>query len=61
MKKYRIVECINIVWECEASTEKEARELYWQTASNPETYSAMLDEGSSDIECMEIDDEGNCV
>lgn len=61
MKKYRIVECINIVWECEASTEKEAREKYFSVATNPEAFSEMLNEGSSDVECYEINDQGDCV
>lgn len=59
--KWRVVECINVVWECEAPTMKEAREMYYTLVADAVEFQRMVDEGSSDIEVFKIDDEGNCV
>ena len=60
-KYYRIVECINIVWECEAKSETEAVEKYWETVRNPEVFQKLANEGVSDVEVMETDKNGDCV
>lgn len=61
LKKYRVVECINIVWECEAKSEEQAKEMYYMHCYDAVEFQRLIDEGSSETEVFQIDEEGNCV
>lgn len=59
MSKFRIVECINVIWECEAKDESEAKNKYHIFACD--NMAQLLNEGESDIEVTEIDEDGNSI
>lgn len=59
--RYRIVECINVIWECEAASEKEAVEKYWKLVEDPREFQRLTLDGTSDVEVIEIDKNGDAV
>ena len=60
-KKYRVIDCINVVWECEAYSSKEAKDKYWRLTTDVVEFHRLIDEGSFDTEVHEIDNKGDCV